>query len=322
MSSGLIKSELDFLTTTWTYSGCDLWEEVRSADFFWNRMAYYKAFTKGAAFATAMGDTTRAATYASAASAVYATLPNHWSTDHIIESTSRPIDSSVIIAFNDGYVEGDELFNPVSEYVVGTISTLNTAFCNAYTINTADTANGIAGVLLGRYDTTRSLFLFCIDCLFQLHACYMHALLSCLVSLVLVFASSAHSLFRASFSSSPPSVLHLHLSHSHYHFSMVSPLLISACAGFPIVSLSRYPGDLYFGGNPYPLLSASLARPVTPTKDALRFLMFRCIPLSHPHSSSVSSFPVLSPFHFITDIPEMCMQAATLGPCSPLVSPS
>ena len=32
---GLIQRDLDWQATNWAQAGCDLWEEIRSDDFFW-----------------------------------------------------------------------------------------------------------------------------------------------------------------------------------------------------------------------------------------------------------------------------------------------
>jgi glucoamylase len=37
---GAIKRDLDWVVTGWNTNTCDLWEEVQSTDFFWNRMAH------------------------------------------------------------------------------------------------------------------------------------------------------------------------------------------------------------------------------------------------------------------------------------------
>lgn len=39
-NGGAIKYDLDWVINHWTENGCDLWEEVRSDNFFWNRMAF------------------------------------------------------------------------------------------------------------------------------------------------------------------------------------------------------------------------------------------------------------------------------------------
>ena len=54
----------DWVLTGWPETGCDLWEEVRSDDFFWNRMAFIYCLGVAADFSDrigeSMGDTYRA----------------------------------------------------------------------------------------------------------------------------------------------------------------------------------------------------------------------------------------------------------------------
>jgi glucoamylase len=73
-NGGAIKYDLDWVVSNWQSDGCDLWEEVRSNDFFWNRMAF--AYTLGLAskFATRVGDSNSASKYESTKSAIEATL--------------------------------------------------------------------------------------------------------------------------------------------------------------------------------------------------------------------------------------------------------
>jgi len=148
--SDLVFTDLDWLAGNWSSQGCDLWEEIRSDDFFWNRFTARAALTKGAAFATAKGDSARASTYQAAAKAAEATLDAHYDSGFVFEEQSRKKDAAVITAFNDGYL-GDGVFGPASKEVAGTISTLNTLFCTEYAINQADTKAGIPGILYGRY---------------------------------------------------------------------------------------------------------------------------------------------------------------------------
>jgi len=39
----VIKFDLKWITEDWETEGCDLWEEVRSNDFYWARISYVKA---------------------------------------------------------------------------------------------------------------------------------------------------------------------------------------------------------------------------------------------------------------------------------------
>jgi glucoamylase len=146
----LIKIDLDWQAANWQQTGCDLWEEIRSDDFFWNRFTMRAALTKGAAFAKLQCDDTRASIYAGAAQAVEATLGEHFANGFVFETQSRQKDAAVICAFNDGYL-GDGVFAPTSEEVAGTVSTLNELFCSTFAINQNDTAAGLPGILYGRY---------------------------------------------------------------------------------------------------------------------------------------------------------------------------
>jgi glucoamylase len=96
----LIQIDLDWQAANWDANGCDLWEEIRSDDFFWNRFTIRAALTKGAAFATKQGDSTRASTYSNAASKVAATLEAHYQDGYVQEATARPKDAATICAFN------------------------------------------------------------------------------------------------------------------------------------------------------------------------------------------------------------------------------
>ena len=73
-NGGAIKFDLDWVASGWNSNGCDLWEEVQSNDFFWNRITSKYALLTGAAFATQMGDSTSAQTYSSNAQAINNTL--------------------------------------------------------------------------------------------------------------------------------------------------------------------------------------------------------------------------------------------------------
>jgi len=151
-NGGAIKHDLDYLLDGWDTNTCDLWEEVQSTDFFWNRVTMKKALVMGADFADSMGDSSSAAAYRSTASSVNATLfSGHWTGSFVFESTGRQKDGAVIVGFNDGYLEEDGMFAPTSYEVAATVQAYNLAFCNEWAINTKDTDSGLPGVLYGRY---------------------------------------------------------------------------------------------------------------------------------------------------------------------------
>lgn len=149
-NGGAIKFDLDWIVSGWPQNGCDLWEEVQSTDFFWNRMTMKAALFEGSTFAQSMGDSSSAQTYESIAQQINATLANHWNGNFVFESTNREEDSAVIMAFNEGY-SNDGYFAPTDPEVTATINTFNTYFYFAYPINIADSEAGVPGILYGRY---------------------------------------------------------------------------------------------------------------------------------------------------------------------------
>eukprot|EP01095_Lingulamoeba_sp_RSL-Kostka_P007054 TRINITY_DN2226_c0_g1_i1.p1 TRINITY_DN2226_c0_g1~~TRINITY_DN2226_c0_g1_i1.p1 ORF type:complete len:530 (-),score=189.50 TRINITY_DN2226_c0_g1_i1:146-1714(-) len=149
-NGGAIKYDLDWVVNNWQQNGCDLWEEIESNDFFWNRMAFKKALLSGYEIALKFGDTSSANQYLAQAQQVNSTLPNHYNGHFVYESTNREEDAAVICAFNDGYSK-DGLFGPTDYRVANTIDTLNNLFYNTFPINKQDTNKGVPGVLYGRY---------------------------------------------------------------------------------------------------------------------------------------------------------------------------
>lgn len=151
-NGGAIKYDLDYVVSGFATNTCDLWEEIRDPDLFWNRITMKKAMIMGVQFATEMGDTAAAATYQSTLDAISATLyKNHYNGAFVQECAARTMDSAVIVGFNDGFDSSDNLFAPTSLEVAKTVNSYNTMFCNEYAINTADTKAGLPGVLYGRY---------------------------------------------------------------------------------------------------------------------------------------------------------------------------
>ena len=149
--SGAIKFDLDWVAQNWQQNGCDLWEEVQSNDFFWNRFNFHRALVLGAQFASSMGDNSTAQTYQAAAAAIKAVLRQHWNGQFVFESANRQKDAAVIGAFNEGYVEGGD-FGPLSHEVASTIQVYNQLFCDTFTINQQDNQYRVPGVLYGRYE--------------------------------------------------------------------------------------------------------------------------------------------------------------------------
>jgi glucoamylase len=188
----LIQIDLDWQAANWQATGCDLWEEVRSDDFFWNRYTMRAALTIGSDFAKSQGDSARASSYAAAASKVTASLDAHYQDGYVQEASIRTKDAATICAFNGKitcvsflqfyfsyhyyfyysnglflkifvisllrvylFIDGylnDGVYGPTTKEVAGTVSTLNELFCDMFQINQDDTKNGIPGILYGRYE--------------------------------------------------------------------------------------------------------------------------------------------------------------------------
>ena len=73
----LIKFDLDWIHSNWRSDGCDLWEQVRSSDFFWNRNAYVYALDIASKFFTRIGDSSSASRCDATKNDVKATLDSH-----------------------------------------------------------------------------------------------------------------------------------------------------------------------------------------------------------------------------------------------------
>lgn len=146
-----IKMDLDWVAEKYNTDGCDLWEEVKSKDFFWNRFTMRKALIQGAKFAQQMQDADRAAQYENVAKEIEGLLSDHVQSDGFVcEATNRCQDTSVIEAFNVGYND-DGLFAPLQKEVVATLAGLSKLYCKSYTLNQNAAAKKVPGVLFGRY---------------------------------------------------------------------------------------------------------------------------------------------------------------------------
>jgi len=148
----VVKTELDWVVTGYASEGCDLWEEIKSTDFFWNRFTMRKALMQGAKFAESVGkDSDRSAKYAQVAKTIEEALSDHVGSDGFVcESTNRCKDTAVLEAFNVGYME-DGLFAPLQKEVVATLAGLSSTFCGSFAVNAQAANAGTPGVLFGRY---------------------------------------------------------------------------------------------------------------------------------------------------------------------------
>ena len=152
-NNGTIQRSLAYLSSGdgWESATCDLWEEVRSTDFFWNRVTMKRALELGATFADGMGDETTAAACRARAAQLAPTIKAHFGASFLFEATNRQIDGAVIVALNHGFDDPRPVYAPADREVAATVLAYNAAFCAEYPINAADGKAGIPGVLYGRY---------------------------------------------------------------------------------------------------------------------------------------------------------------------------
>jgi len=146
-----IKFDMEWVTANWDSEGCDLWEEVRSRDFFWNRMGFVYSLNVAADFADRIGDNSMLAQqYRDKAAEILESAKGHWNGEFIYETmdAGRQQDGSVIHAIA---TFGEYLYGPSSDEAAATIATYAKTFCREYKINQDDNNNGEPGVLIGRY---------------------------------------------------------------------------------------------------------------------------------------------------------------------------
>lgn len=96
----LIKNDLDWVMANWQSDGCDLWEEVRSNDFFWGRASFVFSLNLCEKIFNQLGDSSYASKCSSTKSSVRPTLDAHWTGSFMSESTNRQRDGSVVHAFS------------------------------------------------------------------------------------------------------------------------------------------------------------------------------------------------------------------------------
>jgi glucoamylase len=145
-----IKYNLDYIISGYNSDTCDLWEEITSKDFFWNRVTMAKALSLGSRFATSLGYSEDAEKWQNTADLIKSNIySTHWNGFYYYEANNRPVDGAVIVGLNDGYDEVDNFLDPLSYEIASTIYYYNLVFSNEYPINQKD--KNLYGILYGRY---------------------------------------------------------------------------------------------------------------------------------------------------------------------------
>jgi len=143
----LVSYDMAWVTENWRQSGCDLWEEFTSDDFYWNRMAFAYSLNAAADFADSIGESAGSG-YRSVANEIVESAKGHFNGNFIYECNGREKDGAVIHAI---ITFGEFLYPPTSSEAAKTISTYNDAFCQEYPINQQENGAGKPGILIGRY---------------------------------------------------------------------------------------------------------------------------------------------------------------------------
>ena len=111
-------SSLEWVVGHWDETGCDLWEEVRSDDFFWNRMAFIYCLNVAADYSDRIGQT-MGDTYRSTADDIKAVVTKHWNGNYLYESENRPDDgvyNNISILSSCTCNEEDEIDNVAADF--------------------------------------------------------------------------------------------------------------------------------------------------------------------------------------------------------------
>lgn len=156
---GSIINSLLYVTDHWGEYTCDLWEEVTSKDFFWNRFTMKKALLMGIRFAKRQNSKQMEDTLTEALSLLdRAGWDSHfnksWKGSLLFlqeDHKQRRADGAVICALNHGWDDDSKQFPPHEWAAAKTVLEYNTIFSKVYDINYQDTANGVGGILYGRY---------------------------------------------------------------------------------------------------------------------------------------------------------------------------
>eukprot|EP01062_Namystynia_karyoxenos_P021365 TRINITY_DN1812_c0_g1_i6.p1 TRINITY_DN1812_c0_g1~~TRINITY_DN1812_c0_g1_i6.p1 ORF type:complete len:589 (+),score=203.07 TRINITY_DN1812_c0_g1_i6:77-1768(+) len=146
-SGGAVPRDLDYCAQVWDQTGCDLWEEVRSDDFYWQWASCHRGLRVGVELANKVGDSASAAKYGSLADKIQARMKAQVAADgnYIFESKIRQKDVAALLG-----ALHDDPANPAhglgSPEVANTIATLDSTFTAMFPINSA------GAKLWGRYE--------------------------------------------------------------------------------------------------------------------------------------------------------------------------
>ncbi|CAE6445599.1 unnamed protein product [Rhizoctonia solani] len=156
-----VKLDLDYVANNWNNTGFDLWEEVSGSSFF-TIAVQHRALRQGAAFATAQGDSTRAASYATQAANLLCFLQSFWNPNSNFASANvnggsvvrSGLDANTILTsihtFDPAAGCDATTFQPCSDAALANHKAVVDSFRGSlYAINSGIASN--AAVAVGRY---------------------------------------------------------------------------------------------------------------------------------------------------------------------------
>lgn len=148
-----IQKDLEYVQQVWNQDSCDPWEEVRGQVFF-DKFVMRKALLVASDLATKLGDSSSASSWKATAATIQSNIQStHWNGKIIMEVPStRELDSATHLGVLYGTMD-DGFLDPSSSEVQSSVAALVTAFEGYadFTINAKDTANGVPGLMVGRY---------------------------------------------------------------------------------------------------------------------------------------------------------------------------
>lgn len=157
----IIQNYMDYVSSNWQQSTCDLWEEVRSNGHFYTRMVQRRALLEASDFFQAL-DSKRANKYKAAAQDLSNALDSHWNAErqHIVETPSdnsrQGLNAGTLLAVihTDNEFGGSvSQFSPIDDRVLSTTPKFIESFNYLYNVNQQhqDNQGHPIGISVGRY---------------------------------------------------------------------------------------------------------------------------------------------------------------------------
>ncbi|TFK45167.1 glucoamylase [Crucibulum laeve] len=152
----IIKLDLDYVASTWSQSGFDLWEEVNSSGSFFTTASHLRSLRQGIRLATAIGQTSVVSGYTTQVNAVLCYLQTYWDSNGFVNSNKgggrTGKDANSLIASNNLFDAAagcdTTTFQPCSDRALSNLLQYVDTF-RSWAINSGIATN--QGIATGRY---------------------------------------------------------------------------------------------------------------------------------------------------------------------------